>query len=135
MKKKTWLIIAIAVVCLAVLGVTVWCVAGGVKSTMPQPEIDPKPQLEQVPSEPQDEIVPLDPETGAPVEDEAVSFDPQPEASAEDNMVVDPWGDVESEDPVGSNPIEEELTEEEEAEKAMTEEELATSDEGWTGIY
>jgi len=122
MKKKLPLIIAIAVLCLAALGVTIWCVAGGVKSVMPTPET-PLPELEVTPPDAQEDlVVPIDPATGAP--------------AVEDNMVIDPWGDLETEDPVGSTPIEEVPDEQgEETEEEIDMEEWSTSDEGWTGIY
>lgn len=127
MKKKAWLIALIAVLCVLVLAVTVWCVASGVRSVLPEPE-QPLPELEGPPPDAQEEvIVPIDPVTGAPV--------------VEDNTVVDPWGDLETEDPIGSTPIEETPTEtvpdtqDGAAEEEIDMEEWSTSDEGWTAIY
>ena len=127
MKKKAWLIVLIAVLCVLVLAVTVWCVASGVRSVLPEPE-QPLPELEGPPPDAQEEvIVPIDPVTGAP--------------AVEDNTVVDPWGDLETEDPIGSTPIEETPTEtvpdtqDGAAEEEIDMEEWSTSDEGWTAIY
>ena len=127
MNKKRWLIIAVAVLCLVVLGVTIWCVVDGVKGVLPQTEPAQTETEQQQPPVSQDEIVPIDPLTGAPV--------------VEDNTVIDPWGEIETEDPIGSTPIEELPTEEnvketaEETKEEIDMEDWATSDEGWTGIY
>ena len=124
MKKNPWIIIAIAVLCLAALGVTILCVVGGVQSVLPKTE-EPKFEVTSPPTDAAqgDVIVPIDPVTGAPIED---------------NTVVDPWGEIEEDDPIGSTPIEELPTEEspeEEAEEEIDMEEWSTSDEGWTAIY
>ena len=122
MKKKTWLIIAVAVLCLLVLGITIWCVAGGVKSTLPTQETDPQTEaVEQTPDVSQDEILTVDPVTEDPIVD--------------DNVVVYPWGDLEEEEPVESVPLEEEAEANSNEEQTPTEEELATSDDGWTALY
>lgn len=134
MQKKTWWIIAAIVLCIAILGVTVWCVWSGVQSVLPEPMTEEPEQQEDVGSVPPDvteDLVPEIDENGNLIEDNLVVdpwfTNPTDEGqTAEDNAVVDPWSEA---------PEQQEETSETPADEDESSEDLSVSDEGWTGIY
>ena len=119
MHKKTWVILA-AVLCVAVLGITIWCVRSGVQSALPKPPEVEEDVPVQVP-EFQEEAIPSVDENGNLLSPEEIQV-------ADENIVVNPWGDAPAE---GSETSEIPS----DSESISNDSDLAVSDEGWTGIY
>ena len=121
MKKKYWLTIVIAAVCLLVLIGTLWAVLGGVNSQMPQ-GTDAPPVVEK-----QDDTVVSSDENYPMVDESGVVIE------GEDNALEDPWSDVVVED--SEEPTKQDEVSEIPQDEILTDEELAVTDEGWSGIY
>lgn len=117
MFQKNWKWILVAVICLLVLGVTLWAVLGGVSSQLPQDETPPVVEQEETPQEPLDENYPMVDESGVVI--------------GEDNLVDDPWADVAEEETEVPQGEVSEIPQEE----VVSDEDLAVTDEGWSGIY
>jgi len=120
MLKKYWLWVLVAVLCIAVLGVTLWAVLGGVSAQMPQaPEAPPVvEEPKDVEVQPDDENFPMVDESGVVIGGE--------------NYLEDPWADIPSES--GAEVPQDEVSEIPQDE-ILTDEDLAVTDEGWSGIY
>lgn len=119
-QKKNWIILA-AILCVVVLGVTVWCVWGGIQSVLPDaPEVQEESQPEEEPIMPE--------EMNPPIDENGNLLDMDGNPVVDDNLVVDPWSEA---------PIEETESSEtpSDSESISNDPDLAVSDEGWTGIY
>ncbi len=120
MQKKYWAILAVAL-CIVALGVTVWCVFGGIQTVLPDAPAVQEEQAEPVPELPEDINPPID-EYGNPLDMSGVPV-------GDDNVVVDPWFEAPIEKP------EENSESPSDSESISNDPDLAVSDEGWTGIY
>lgn len=120
MKKKTLVWILVAALCLAVLGVTLWTVLGGIGSVLPQPSEppvqEPPEERQELQNPQQEEHYPMVDESGIPIEG--------------DNFLEDPWGDVEDD---SAAPQEEKV--EIPQEVITSDSDLAVTDDGWSEIY
>ncbi len=123
MFQKHWKWILVAGICLLVLGATLWAVLGGISSVVspPPPAVPPLAEDAQEPPALSDENYPMVDESG--------------EVIGDDNFLDDPWAfNAEDERAEDAQTPQDEISETPQDE-GMTDEELAVTDEGWSGIY
>ncbi len=123
--KKYWVWIVIAAVCLLVLIGTIWAVLGGVSSVMPQ---TPGEVIVEDIETPSDESVLTDDENYPMV-------DGNGQVIGEDNLLDDPWAFKAEDESAEEAPAPQDEISETPQDEVMTDEELAVTDEGWSGIY